>query len=112
FGPGGGGPPGAPTDDADQTTPTVFDPERMAFQRQLYAKMSEDDLSREETRVLMAALDQGRPIYAVLSASTAADFRSRLSSEGFVCSKLASWQEPADTMASADDVASRNGARI
>jgi hypothetical protein len=95
---GFGGPPGGPMMGLDNNVnaPSPGDPQRQAVVRQAYANKTPADLQREESRFLNAALDAGRPIYAVLSANGASEFRNRLSYEGFDSKTLATWREAAE----------------
>jgi hypothetical protein len=84
---------GQPQQDQPADAPTLFDPDRVAFIKQLYAKMSDDDLTKQETKLLTDALAQGREIYAVLPTTNALAFSRRLSREGFNCKVIAHWRE-------------------
>jgi hypothetical protein len=76
--------------------PMIDDPRQTEFLKNLYAGKTQQDLEREEMKLVNDAIDSGRPVYAVLSASVASEFRRRLAYEGFVCNTLATWHEPAE----------------
>lgn len=100
----GGGPTGrqpnfgmpGQADNAD--SPTPFQAERRDYLNQIYAKYKPSELAAElageEKRLVESALDDGRPVYAVLNTQTASDFRSRMSKDGFVCTEIAAWKDP------------------
>jgi hypothetical protein len=106
---GGPGDPGA----ADQDTPSPMDPERAAFQRQLYEKMSAADLSREERKFLSDALSADRQVYAVLTPASATEFRRRMTDHGFIVKTIANWTEPSAEIVPSDsgDPSRRQGGR-
>jgi len=85
--------------------PTPIQPERVEYMKQVYGTMTQADLKKEETRVLGEALDAGRPVYALVSVDTAADFRRQMLADGFECQALATWQEPVNTAMTADSTA-------
>jgi hypothetical protein len=92
-GPGGFGGPGGPGGGAGQ--PTVFDPQRQKYTQQLYSHLSSQDLIRRQTAIVRTALDQSRPVYAILSVGSVSQFKRQLASEGFVCTLVTSGREPA-----------------
>ncbi len=81
------------TADNDQPTPVLIDPQRVAYTREVYGQKTEAQLTAEQTSLLNDAINAGRPIYALLTPSSATTFRERLAPEGFDCKVIAKWNE-------------------
>jgi len=63
--------------------------------RQVYAHLTDQDLMQRHKQIVQTAMDESRPVYAILTVGSVSQFRRQLASEGFDCKMVATWREPA-----------------
>ncbi len=82
--------------DANGNQPGPLQPARKKYlDDNVFHNKKDSDLTREMHRVVQSALDEGRPVYAVLQPQWVPVFEKRYMVDGFVATQIDSWREPA-----------------
>jgi hypothetical protein len=79
--------------EVDQNAPNPLQAKRQEYLINLLRTKSEADMVREQNRIMKQALDEDRPVYAVLQPSTVSGFRRYITGE-FEMKMIDQWREP------------------
>jgi hypothetical protein len=79
--------------EVDNNAPNPLQAKRQDYLIKLFRAKTEPDLVREQNRIMRQALDEGRPVYAVLQPATVNGFKRYITAD-FEMKLIDQWREP------------------